>query len=169
MGVSALTQTRPLNSVCVHKPPYLDSILLVRICRHHHALPKMEIMSRRHAYCGYATFGIRNCRYRFAAAPCQTASKESGAAAKRSRALHSRPIALQSWLAGPRGPRGPRGIAYYLGMALEDLYGLAVERSRHVSPEDEKRLRDRYINYGSSPSAVQSLHLRIQLTFSLHN
>ncbi|EHK40090.1 hypothetical protein TRIATDRAFT_302565, partial [Trichoderma atroviride IMI 206040] len=100
---------------------------------------------------------------RFAAAPCQTASKESCAAAKRSRALHSRPMALQSWLVGPRGPRG---IVYYLGMALEDLYGLAVGRSRHVSLEDEKRSRDRYINYGWSPSAVQSLYLRIQLTLS---
>ncbi|KAL7927063.1 hypothetical protein ACQKWADRAFT_96537 [Trichoderma austrokoningii] len=29
--------------------------------------------------------------------------------------------------------RGPRGNVYYLGMALEDLYDLTVERSRDVS------------------------------------
>lgn len=44
--------------------------------------------------------------------------------------MHSQPIAVQSWLFGPRGPRG---IVYYLGMALEDLYGLAVGQSLHVS------------------------------------
>lgn len=32
-----------------------------------------------------------------------------------------------SFKVGLFGPRGPRGNVYYLGMALEDLYGLAVE------------------------------------------
>lgn len=70
--------------------------------------------------------------------------------------MYSRPIALQSWLFGRRGPRGN---VYYLGMALEDLYGLAVERSRDVSLQDEKRLRDRFIKYGPSPSTVQKVFI----------
>ncbi|PTB37685.1 hypothetical protein M441DRAFT_72114 [Trichoderma asperellum CBS 433.97] len=76
------------------------------------------------------------------AAPCQTSSEESCAAAKGSRAMYSRPIILQSW---------------------------AIWPSRDVSPKDGKRVRDGSINYRLSPSAVQSLCSRIQTTSSLPN